>query len=485
MKTESLAQRQRTLKLVVGFICLFLILTAGTYAVFTNKLHLSHAASTSSWVENFDGSSLNSNFWDASDGAYGMGAINNLHQGYFQPDHVSVNNGYLTLELTQENGQVGSNQNGVISRGGEIATTGTYGYGTYEWRMRTSSTASSPTDTTGKVVSGQISSGFIYVNNSQTELDFEVEGQFPKAAEMTTWNNPDPTKDPTDGDQIEQSATIGNMANEFKTYKMVWSANEVKYYIDDTLVADETSHVPSAPAHVMINHWGTDSTDFGGMASVGITRYMLVDWVSYTAPGDSVPAPTPTTSQPISTPTPTTPQSLPTPTTLPPTPTLTTIPQPTVTVGSSSTNILQNGSFEDSTLSPWYFSTTGGTSGSAEIDSITHSDGNNAAMIYIRRGDAQNVWNIQFGQADVGLTQGRTYTITFWAKASRARTGQLYIQLDAEPWTEYFVQDFSIGTDWQHYTYTFVVPTSVADAEFNFNLGQARGYIWLDDVVMQ
>jgi len=287
MKAAFFVQKRRVVLLsFIGLCSLFLVATGG-YAAFMRNLHPSHVASTNSWVENFDGTSLNSSFWDVSNYACSMGAIDNLHQGYFQPDHVSVSGGYLTLALTQENGQVGSNQNGVISQGGEIATHKAYGYGTYEWRMRPSSTASSPTDPTGQVVSGQISAGFTYINNSQTEVDFEVEGQYPDTVEMTTWNNTHPSTDPTASDQIETSVNIPAMATAFKTYKLVWSPGEVKYYVDDTLVADHTSHVPSIAANVLINHWGTDSTDFGGLATVGITRYLLVDWVRYTAPGDT------------------------------------------------------------------------------------------------------------------------------------------------------------------------------------------------------
>jgi beta-glucanase (GH16 family) len=305
MQTRFSVKNRRGIISLVGIVSLTAVLVSALFAVgivFRN-LQASHAAGTTgtgSWLEDFNETSLNTNFWDVSNYAYGQGAIGNVHQGYFEPDRVSVNGGYLTLTLTQEKGQVGTNSNGIISRAGEIATNQTYGYGTYEWRMRTSSTASSPTDTTGKVVSGQISSGFTYVNNSQTELDFEIEGQYPNQAEMTTWNNPNPSTDPTDNDQTADVANISGMANGFKTYKLVWSPGEVKYYIDDALVADHTKHVPSAPANVLLNQWGTDSTDFGGLATVGTDRYLLVDWVRYTAPGNTPIPPSTSASTPNS-----------------------------------------------------------------------------------------------------------------------------------------------------------------------------------------
>ncbi len=468
MDTTPVGRKPRKIIFMSGIVCLLLLVAAGGYATFRTGPQPSHAAA-GGWIENFDGNSLNSNFWNISNEQYGMGAIDNQHQGYFQSKNVRVGGGYLTIALTQEKGRVGSNANGIISRGGEIESKAVYSYGTYEWRMRTSSTSSSPADTRGKVVSGQISSGFTYTNNSESELDFEVEGQSPKTAEMTTWHNTHPQTDPTEHDQIEGDAQIEQMANAFKTYKVVWSANEVKYYIDDKPVVDHTSHVPSVAANVMINHWGTDSEEFGGVATIGTTRYLLVDWVRYTPLGSSTPpTPTPTTVPATATPVP------PTPAPVTPTP------------GSAPQNLIQGGSFEDTdTLDPWYFTASFPAAGNATIDQTTASSGQASARIDITRADSRNSWNVQFGQSDVAFQKGHTYTITFAAKASANRTGQLDIQLDAQPWTEYLKQNFTLSTNWQHYSYTFTPRTNITNAEFNFNLGQSKGTVWIDNVVVQ
>jgi hypothetical protein len=472
MEAKPVGRKQRSIIFMSGIVCLLLVVAAGGYAAFRNSPQPSHAA-TGAWIENFDGNSLNNNFWNVSNEQYGMGAIDNQHQGYFQSKNVSVGGGYLTIALTQEKGRVGSNANGIISRGGEIESKTTYGYGTYEWRMRTSGTASSPTDTSGKVVSGQISSGFTYTNNSESELDFEVEGQYPKTAEMTTWHNTHPQTDPTEHDQIENDAQVEKMANEFKTYKVVWNAGEVTYYINDQQVAHHTSHVPSVAASVMINHWGTDSEEFGGLATVGTTRYLLVDWVRYTPPGETAPTPTPETTATT---------TAPTPTPVPPTPTPA---QPTPTPGPTASNLIQGGSFENtSTLDPWYFTANYPAAGNATIDKTTYSSGHASARINITRADSRNSWNAQFGQSDVAFQKGHTYTITFSAKASAKRTGQLDIQLNARPWTEYLKQNFTLSTNWQQYSYTFTPSTNITNAEVNFNLGQSKGTVWIDNVAI-
>ena len=70
----------------------------------------------------------------------------------------------------------------------------------------------------------------------------------------------------------------------FHQYKYVWSAGKIEFYVDGALVSTHTEHVPSAPAAVMVNLWGTNSSSFGGVATDGVTRYLYVSSFSYTAP---------------------------------------------------------------------------------------------------------------------------------------------------------------------------------------------------------
>ena len=56
------------------------------------------------------------------------------------------------------------------------------------------------------------------------------------------------------------------------------------FYIDDVFQTSHVTNIPRAPAHFMINHWGTNNPFWGGEATVGPTRYYYVDWASYTPP---------------------------------------------------------------------------------------------------------------------------------------------------------------------------------------------------------
>ncbi|MBI4020503.1 MAG: family 16 glycosylhydrolase [Candidatus Aenigmarchaeota archaeon] len=240
-------------------------------------------ATGNSWRYDFDGTSLDTARWVMSS-KRAPGYIQNSHIGYFEPNKVSVSGGYLRIQLTQERGTVDTNSNGVISRGGEIRSIALYGYGTYEWRMRMSSTAAGPLDA-GTSVPGTVSAGFNYVDNSRTEIDFEVEGDAPNTLYMTTWLNPDPTKDPAfPDDRTVTAASISGLTTSFKTYKFVWSPGLVQFYVDGVLKATHTTDLPSAPAYFMVNHWGSN---WGGISTPGTARYLHVDWVRYTAPGEA------------------------------------------------------------------------------------------------------------------------------------------------------------------------------------------------------
>jgi endo-1,3-1,4-beta-glycanase ExoK len=228
---------------------------------------LVNVSGNGSFSDNFGTGNLDPSKWLASNEP-APGNISGVNYGSFVPSNVDLSKGMLCLKLQQQQGA-----SGVLSIGGQLQSLTTYGYGTYEWVMRASSTSATPSGA-GSVVSGQISSGFSFVNNSQTEIDFEVEGQNPNTVWMTNWIS-------TTQKQYS-NVSLANPEAGFHHYKFVWSPGKIDYYIDGTLVSTHTSNVPSAPAYIMINHWGTNSTGWGGHATVGIERYLYVSSFIYT-----------------------------------------------------------------------------------------------------------------------------------------------------------------------------------------------------------
>jgi beta-glucanase (GH16 family) len=253
------------------------------------------AASAQAWQDDFDWPSLDPRWTLAGWGAPGY--ISGNHIGSYDANNVSLQSGYLVLRLTQTSGQVDNNPDGVLSSGALVATTGTFGYGTYEWRMRMSSTATDPTGV-GSPVSGSVSAGFLYVNNSETEIDFEYGGHliddpiFPHSLYMVNWLNTDPSSDPTGAHQMFTVAQLPGINDVFHTYRFVWEPDKISFYVDDVLEAEHTANAPSAPAHFMINHWGTNNPNWGGEATLGVDRFFYIDWVSYAPlsdPDDTTP----------------------------------------------------------------------------------------------------------------------------------------------------------------------------------------------------
>jgi beta-glucanase (GH16 family) len=232
----------------------------------------------SAWQDDFSSGKLAPDRWVVASGQ-APGYIAGNHIGYYQPDHVTIENGYLKILLTQE----GSASKGYISRGGLVYTKATCGYGAYEWTMRMSSTAAS-SDASGAGVSGSVSAGFLYVNNSETEIDFEYSAATLEDVWAVNWLNTHPRRTPTSAMETATRVSESDATATFHTYRFIWAPGVISFYIDDGLVATHTTDVPSTPAYFMINHWGTNSSGWGGWATPGTSRYFYVKSVSYTPP---------------------------------------------------------------------------------------------------------------------------------------------------------------------------------------------------------
>lgn len=221
--------------------------------------------SCSAWNETFVNGTLDPSRWTVMSGsAPGSNATNTSS---YDPNNVLVTPGLLRIDLTQV-----ATGSGYISTGGAIRSKQTCGYGTYQWTMRMSSTAIDPY-VPGQVVSGSVSAGFIYVNNSQTEIDFEFSATDPGNIHLVNWQ--------TTSNETSTTWPIDPTAA-LHVYKFVWTRGNISYYIDGNFVGAHTTNVPSAPAYFWINHWGTNYEYWGGFADTTAARHMYVTQASYT-----------------------------------------------------------------------------------------------------------------------------------------------------------------------------------------------------------
>jgi len=235
----------------------------------------------SAWADEFSGTALNPNLWVIASGQ-APGYVPGVHIGYYVPANVSVKDGFLKLTLNQSAGTV-DGKLGVISSGALIYSKAKCGYGTYEWTMRMSSTASTPT-VSGVAISGSVSAGFNYVNNSQTEIDFEFSALTNDWLWMVNWLNVGRKTAPTSNEETASYLQNFYPSSAIHIYKYVWAPGIITFYVDGVQRTFHTTNVPGAAAYIMINHWGTNSSGWGGPASIGIgtTRYFYIDRFSYT-----------------------------------------------------------------------------------------------------------------------------------------------------------------------------------------------------------
>jgi beta-glucanase (GH16 family) len=202
-----------------------------------------------------------------------------INAGVYAPETITFVPGAMRIEVTQKKGSGGV----VESTGGCIYSKEYFGFGTYVFVMRMSTTSPTP-DGAGETLTGAVSSGFLYNTNSESEIDLEFLGN-DNAIHVTNWHNPTPANPPT-GD-IRQTEKLKNkfLGTQFRTYTLVWTPDKIQVFIDGTLVVSHKNHVPQKPARIVLQHRGTNSNGWGGTASVGVSRFAYFKSVSFTPLG--------------------------------------------------------------------------------------------------------------------------------------------------------------------------------------------------------
>lgn len=152
-------------------------------------------------------------------------------------------------------------------------------------------------------------------------------------------------------------------------------------------------------------------------------------------------------------------------------------------------NLLRNGSFENpgtNWLSPWIFSVQGTATAAITQDKSTQVDGHYSARATITRASTANTdWYAQLLQANIPITAGRMYTLSFWAKAAMDRPIRVALMQAHSPWTVYFQESPNLTPLWHHYVYTFIASHTDANTQLVFNLAQQTGDIWINNVSMK
>lgn len=166
--------------------------------------------------------SVSLNFWARNDGGNGY-----PFNCAFQNDNAVIEDGLLTLSLTQTDGGYA---------GAEYRSREYYSYGTYSVSMKA---AKCP---------GVISSFFTYTGNPWDEIDIEFLGKDTTKIQFNYY---------TDGKGgHEYVYDLGfDGAEDFHEYAFEWLPDSITWYVDGVAVYTATEDIPTTSAQIMMNVW--------------------------------------------------------------------------------------------------------------------------------------------------------------------------------------------------------------------------------------
>lgn len=216
-----------------------------------------------SFFEPFD--RIDTRRWYVSDGW-----VNGSQQGCtWSKGNVATRGGILQLRLTRAPNPLRA------YKCAEIRTFGRYGYGLYEVRLRSAAAA------------GLNTAMFTYSGKPLTpvhdEIDFEFLGKAPPSVQLNYFV--------AGKGGHETLAPVGADASaDFHTYAFDWGPDQIRWYIDGTLVRTATgAALPGVPGQFFLSLWmGATPVDawLGKFVDERPAISAEVDWVAFTAPGE-------------------------------------------------------------------------------------------------------------------------------------------------------------------------------------------------------
>ena len=110
--------------------------------------------------------------------------------------------------------------------------------------------------------------------------------------------------------------------------------------------------------------------------------------------------------------------------------------------------------------------------GDAIVFTITDTDGTD--------------WHVQAEQTGLDLKDGKTYVVTFTAKASADRPATIAANIDQEDWHGIGLSEaVDLGKDWKDYKYEFKAEQTVVNKNrIGLVLGGEKGKVWVKDMVL-
>ena len=196
------------------------------------------------------------NIWKVSN--YDLPRETANHQRFFRPENVKDSPTSIVLTLDQKN-----TDHGIESIGGEIVSQTLFGFGTFQF------SADMPMG-----VSGTVSAGFLYLSDSETEIDVEQQGCKPGRFDFTNWTS--------ESKQLKKNSDATGFDPGPHRFVIVWTPKKIEWSIDGVMVATHIEKIPQKEAHFIFNLWGTNSPNWGGTATANHQRQMTVSSFQFT-----------------------------------------------------------------------------------------------------------------------------------------------------------------------------------------------------------
>ncbi|AHM60779.1 hypothetical protein D770_12625 [Flammeovirgaceae bacterium 311] len=145
-------------------------------------------------------------------------------------------------------------------------------------------------------------------------------------------------------------------------------------------------------------------------------------------------------------------------------------------------NLISNGEFNDGT-NGWRSIFHSPAEGSLGVDTDADLSGSNAGKLTISNGGAG--WQIELFTV-LNLEEGKTYDISFKAKAAEGRTAQVTFQRGSNPFNNYWSQTVNLTTTTREFG-PFRWTSNITDpvARLNFRAGGSEADVWLDAIVVK
>jgi hypothetical protein len=151
----------------------------------------------------------------------------------------------------------------------------------------------------------------------------------------------------------------------------------------------------------------------------------------------------------------------------------------------STPNMVQNPGFEESELTPWHLRIQGAQASLTRVPVTATHPTTMAARIVITTGNQPDAVHLE--QAGIPLVDDRTYTLSFWGKATRQLWDtEIRLHETGNPGNLYGLKEtLKLGTTWQQYWVPFAATATTNDANLAFDVGLFSGTVWIDEVNLQ